>query len=83
MHKQKKHNSINEKLTHPPAPAAAAHFLIGDPWLGVRAVTASVKTLREKKNSTPATPTKAMFFKNNLTNNKSFTVLPAESYLLQ
>lgn len=39
-----------ENLTHPTTPPAA-HFIIGDPWLGVRAVAASVKTVlhSEKK----------------------------------
>lgn len=49
-HKKNKNTAKIENLTHPTAPPVA-HFIIGDLWLGVRAVAASVKTVlhSEKK----------------------------------
>lgn len=38
-----------QTLTNPPPTPAVAHFIINDLWLGVRAVTASVKTVVHSK----------------------------------
>lgn len=67
MHKQKI-SSKKKNLTHPSTPAVA-HFIISDPWLGVKAVTASVKKLWFTQSKTPTKLTKVIL--NSLTNNSA------------
>lgn len=70
-----------KNLIHPTA-RAAAHFIIRDPRLGVRAGTASVETVVHSERRLNSNNTDQSSIKKS-DKQQRFSVLPAESLLLQ